>query len=73
MNTPSTQGPYVFHAGTRPLLVSMPHVGTHIPVEIARRLTPEARQVHDTDWHLDRLYAFAQDMGASIIQATSWI
>lgn len=70
MNTPSNMAPCVFHAGTRPLLISMPHVGTHIPAEIASRLTPQARQVHDTDWHLDRLYAFAKQMGASILQAT---
>jgi N-formylglutamate deformylase len=70
MNTPSNMAPCVFHAGTRPLLISMPHVGTHIPAEIASRLTLQARQVHDTDWHLDRLYAFAKQMGASILQAT---
>jgi N-formylglutamate deformylase len=48
----------------------MPHVGTHIPDGIATRLTAEAREVHDTDWHLPLLYAFAIDMGASVLQAT---
>ena len=68
----SHQGPppFVFHAGTAPLLVSMPHVGTYLPPAIAARLTVEARRVPDTDWHLDRLYAFAKEMGASILMAT---
>ena len=34
--------PFVFHAGTEPLLVSMPHVGTYLPPAIAARLTFEA-------------------------------
>lgn len=62
--------PFVFHAGTAPLLVSIPHMGTHIPPAIAERMTPEAREVHDTDWHLDQLYGFARDMGASMLMAT---
>lgn len=59
-----------FHQGTRPLLLSIPHMGTHVPSAIAARFTEEARQVPDTDWHLDKLYAFAVDMGASVLQAT---
>ncbi|CAK7037500.1 N-formylglutamate deformylase [Saezia sanguinis] len=67
MNTPT---PFIFHQGTQPLLISMPHVGTFVPPEIARNMTPQAQQVPDTDWHIERLYAFAKNMGASIIQAT---
>ncbi|GAA6120744.1 N-formylglutamate deformylase [Acidovorax sp. FG27] len=62
--------PFTFHQGTAPLLVSMPHVGTHVPPSIAKRFTDEARQVPDTDWHLERLYAFARELGASILVAT---
>ncbi len=68
--TYTTPPPFLFHAGTQPLLLSIPHMGTHVPLSIAERLTDEARRVPDTDWHLDRLYAFARDMGASILQAT---
>ena len=68
--TLTTEAPFTFHQGTRPLLISMPHVGTHVPPAIAARLTPEGREVHDTDWHLGRLYDFAREMGASILQAT---
>jgi N-formylglutamate deformylase len=68
--TITSEAPFLFHQGTRPLLISMPHVGTHVPPAIAARLTPEGREVHDTDWHLGRLYDFAVAMGASILQAT---
>jgi N-formylglutamate amidohydrolase len=53
--------------GSAPLLVSIPHAGTQIPADIAASMTPIAREVDDTDWHLERLYAFAAEMGASIL------
>lgn len=62
--------PFHFHQGTQPLLVSMPHAGTHVPADIAELLTDEARQVPDTDWHMPQLYDFAKAMGASILVAT---
>jgi N-formylglutamate deformylase len=62
--------PFLFHQGTAPLLISMPHAGTYVPPELAARFTDEARRVPDTDWHMERLYAFAKDMGASILVAT---
>jgi N-formylglutamate deformylase len=55
------------HRGTAPLLVSLPHDGTRLPDDLAQRLTPEARAVPDTDWHVSRLYAFARALGASIL------
>ncbi|HZF83980.1 MAG TPA: N-formylglutamate deformylase [Burkholderiaceae bacterium] len=66
----TTEPPFRFRAGTRPLLISMPHVGTHLPPALAARLTDEARQVPDTDWHLERLYDFADELGASVLVAT---
>jgi N-formylglutamate deformylase len=59
-----------FRAGRSPLLVSMPHTGTHIPAAIAARLTPAARQVADTDWHMERLYDCLEALGASVLVAT---
>ena len=53
--------------GTAPLLISMPHVGTTIPADQQRRYTARALQVEDTDWFLHRLYAFAAEMGASLL------
>lgn len=61
---------FTLHRGTRPMLVSMPHVGTHLPASVSERLTAEARTVPDTDWHLERLYDFARELGASILVAT---
>lgn len=58
-----------FHQGTAPLLVSMPHVGTDIPTNIAPHFTADALQKPDTDWHLPRLYDFLQEMGASVLSA----
>jgi len=55
------------HRGTAPLLVSLPHDGTVLPDDIAARLAPAARRVPDTDWHVSRLYAFARELGASML------
>src|ERR1700682_1271647 len=55
--------------GSAPLIVSMPHVGTRVPGEIGREFTPVARALTDTDWHVDRLYDFAPELGASLIAA----
>lgn len=62
--------PYRFTAGTVPLLVSMPHVGTEVPAEQAARMTEAGLSLADTDWHVDRLYDFLGDLGASVIAAT---
>lgn len=53
--------------GTSPLLVSFPHAGSDIPDELAARMTPEALQRADLDWHLPILYAFVREMGASTL------
>jgi len=70
MSFRTTEPPFRFRAGTRPLLISMPHVGTHLPPQLAARLSDEARHLADTDWHLERLYGFADALGASVLVAT---
>ena len=55
--------------GDSPLVVSIPHAGTRLPAGMADRLTAQAIDVPDTDWHLDRLYNFAGDLGASVLTA----
>ncbi|WP_312434585.1 N-formylglutamate deformylase [Janthinobacterium sp.] len=60
---------YQFDAGSIPLLVSMPHVGTDIPDEIAARMTPQALLKADTDWHLRELHGYLQQMDASVLSA----
>lgn len=63
------QNPPIFQLqrGTAPLLVSLPHDGTHVPADIAARLTPSAQRVPDTDWHIARLYEVAHALGASVL------
>jgi N-formylglutamate deformylase len=58
---------YSLHRGTAPLLVSVPHCATALPDEVRDVLGERARAVEDADWHLDRLYAFVRDAGASFI------
>ncbi len=62
--------PFHLTRGDTPLLVSVPHAGIHVPDAIAERLTSEAKALPDTDWHVDRLYDFAGDLGAGMLCAT---
>ncbi|CCD37421.1 unnamed protein product [Candidatus Paraburkholderia kirkii UZHbot1] len=53
--------------GDAPLMISIPHLGTHIPESLRGLYTDVALTVADTDWHLDRLlYAFARSLGARV-------
>jgi N-formylglutamate deformylase len=61
---------FTFYRGNAPLLLSIPHLGTFIPPEIAATMTEAAHATPDTDWHLDRLYDFAPGMNVSILGAT---
>lgn len=65
MNTPV----FALSQGTLPVLLSIPHLGTHLPDEIRPSLSEEAHTVADTDWHLDQLYGFAKDQGYSVLEA----
>ena len=66
--TPATAHPvFTLQRGNAPLLLSFPHVGTAIPADQQPRYTDRALQAEDTDWFLDRLYAFAGDLGASLL------
>lgn len=63
-----TDAAYTLHRGRTPLVVSVPHCGREIPAELRERFVPRALNVEDTDWHLDRLYAFAHEtLGASLL------
>lgn len=54
--------------GHAPLVVSVPHAGTHIPAAIAPRLRSPWLARKDADWWLDRLYGFASDLDATIVR-----
>ncbi|XQW84997.1 N-formylglutamate deformylase [Thalassotalea piscium] len=58
---------YTLIKGTVPLLISMPHNGQLIPDNIAVNMTDKAKMVPDTDWYKDRLYDFANALGAYIL------
>ncbi|MFQ3581501.1 MAG: N-formylglutamate deformylase [Chloracidobacterium sp.] len=60
---------YDLEPGTTPLLISLPHVGTDVPPEIAADWTEAARALPDTDWRLETIYAFARELGAGILRA----
>jgi N-formylglutamate deformylase len=56
-------------AGDSPLVISLPHGGTQLVHDIALQMSPAARAVADTDWHVGPLYGFARTLGASWLEA----
>jgi len=54
--------------GAAPLLLCMPHTGTNIPPAIAGSLGSAWLARKDTDWWIERLYGFAEDLDASIVR-----
>jgi N-formylglutamate deformylase len=58
---------YELTPGDAPLLLSFPHSGTHLPADISSRLTAVGQRLVDTDWDVDRLYAFAPELGIGTI------
>ena len=67
--TDDHQPTYTLSRGTAPLLISIPHLGTRLPEEVRAQLSDIATVLQDTDWHLDRLYGFAAELGATVLQA----
>ncbi len=56
--------------GDGPLIVDVPHCGTHVPADVRSRLSVAARSLPDTDWHVEKLYAFVPATGATLMCAT---
>lgn len=56
--------------GQAPLIVSIPHAGTEIPDDIAPNLISLDRARYDADLYIDKLYAFAAGMGATLFRTT---
>ena len=63
-----TTSVFQYTEGQAPLLISMPHNGTLIPEDIAVGMTDIGLTVPDTDWCIDRLYDFADELGAYVIK-----
>lgn len=61
---------YRYLPGKSPLLISIPHAGTYVPEAIQARFTESAQVLPDTDWQVDRLYDFVQELGAHCLIAT---
>lgn len=55
--------------GSSPVILGLPHTGTHVPDDMRARLSAEGRELRDTDWHVDRLYAGLLP-GATTVRAT---
>jgi formiminoglutamase len=53
--------------GDAPLLVSFPHTGLDIPPDCETGLVSLPLARRDADWHIDRLYAFARELGATTV------
>jgi N-formylglutamate deformylase len=55
--------------GNSKVLVSMPHVGTQLPRSLIPRMTKEAMNLPDTDWYLEELYDFLDELDVTVIAA----
>jgi N-formylglutamate deformylase len=67
MNQTVDEQVFSLQRGSAPLLVSMPHVGSVIPLGLQPAYTPAALQLEDTDWHVHELYSFLPELGASVL------
>jgi len=56
------------HRGTAPLVVGFPHTGTDLPPELEDVFVSPWLARKDADWWIDRLYAFARDLGATTVR-----
>jgi N-formylglutamate deformylase len=56
--------------GGAPLIVSVPHAGTHIPAAHAARLVLPWLARKDADWWMDRLCDSAAGLGATVIRTS---
>ena len=60
---------FSFEGGSGPLLISIPHDGRELASGQAERMTDAGRALPDTDWHVRKLYAFVDELAASVIAA----
>ncbi|GBR68966.1 N-formylglutamate deformylase [Gluconobacter kanchanaburiensis] len=56
--------------GTMPVLVTLPHSGCHLAPGMERRMTARGRQLPDTDWYMEHLYAGALSSGIGVLKAS---
>lgn len=56
--------------GQAPLILSMPHTGSDLPSDVEAQLRDLWLARKDADWHIDKLYAFAAQLGATLVRTT---
>jgi N-formylglutamate deformylase len=56
--------------GQAPLIVSMPHTGIDLPADVEEQVRDPWLARKDADWHVDKLYAFAAELGATLVRTT---
>ena len=61
--------PVETHQGDSPIVLGLPHTGTHVPEGIMANLNDRGRGLDDTDWHIHQLYDGVLN-GASTVRAT---
>ena len=61
--------PVEIHQGDSPVILGLPHTGTHVPEAIRAALNERGRGLDDTDWHIERLYDGLLE-GATTVRAT---
>ena len=47
--------PVEIHRGDSPIVLGLPHTGTHVPADIKARLNARGQGLDDTDWHIHTL------------------
>lgn len=55
--------------GQAPLILSIPHAGIEIPDEFSGVFRSDWLARKDADWHLPRLYSFAEELDATVLVA----
>lgn len=55
--------------GDSPIVLGLPHTGTHVPPDIMARLNARGQVLADTDWHIHHLYNGLLP-GATTVRAT---
>ena len=56
------------HRGNAPLVVTFPHTGTDLPAGLEDHFVSPWVARRDADWWIERLYAFAADLGATTVR-----
>ena len=61
--------PVLVDQGDSPIILGQPHGGTFVPDIIKAQFNDRGRELTDTDWHINRLYAGLLP-GVTVVQAT---